>query len=81
MRNTQLLVRPWSYHRPKVPGYEPLIQSQVVRVGRRRRNSWRCTVLVDGCAMFNSHHDTKAAAESKAATVMESYCDTHYESR
>jgi len=48
MLNTNLLTRPFSYDRPRVEGYRPLISSRITRIARRRRNSWRSEVLVDG---------------------------------
>lgn len=75
---TDLLPRPWSPDRPKVEGYEPIIRGKVLRVGRRKRNSWRADVMVDGCPMGHSHHDTKAAAESKLAGMIRACAAVHY---
>jgi hypothetical protein len=81
MLNTRLLTRPWSCHEPKVKGYEPLISGKVERVSRSKRNAWRSVVRVDECPMATSHHDTKAAAESKCADMIEAYSEVHYRSR
>lgn len=81
MLNMDLLPRPFSCHMPKVAGYEPLIKAEVVRVNRRRKNSWRCQVLVGDAAMCTSHHDTKYAAESNAAGMLETYTNIHYQSK
>lgn len=78
MLNTQLLPRPFSYDRPRVEGYTPLISGRVTRINRRRRNSWRAETLVDGCAMTLSHHDTKADAETAAAGMIKAYAEVHY---
>lgn len=78
MLNTALLPRPFSCHSPKVAGYEPAIRCRIERVSRSRRNAWRCMILVDDNPMATSHHDTKAAAESKGAAMMEAYTDAHY---
>ena len=76
--NTGLLPRPWSCHKPKVEGYEPLIHSKIERVSRSRRNGWLVTVCVDDSPMYYSHHDTKAAAESKCESMLDAYTTVHY---
>jgi hypothetical protein len=81
MLRSALFCRPWSSHEAKVAGYEPLIRGKVERVSRSRRNCWRSTVYVDDCPMTYSHHDTKAAAESGCARMLEVYTDIHYVSR
>jgi hypothetical protein len=76
--NTKLLPRPFSSDRPRVEGYEPLITGEVIRIGRRRRNSWRAEVLVDSCVMTLSHHDTKSDAETYAERMIGAYAKVHY---
>ena len=76
--NIDLLPRPFSYERPKVEGYEPLISGKVMRVSRSRRNAWRAEALVDDCAMCISHHDTKADAEAHLAEMIKAYAEAHY---
>jgi hypothetical protein len=78
MITSALLPRPWSGHRPKVSGYEPQITGEIQRVSRSKRNAWRATVLVDKCPMATSHHNTKTAAESHCAKMMEAYTEVHY---
>ena len=78
MLNTNLLPRPFSSDRPRVEGYEPLITSRITRLGRSRRNSWRAEVLVDGCTMTTSHHDTRSDAERWAERMTEVYAKVHY---
>ena len=81
MRNTDLMPRPWSCHRPRHPGFAPLICGEVKWVGGRRRVSWRATVLVNDLPMFTSHLGTRAAAESECARMLQSYTDAHYISK
>lgn len=81
MLNTDLLCRPWSCHKARVEGYEPLIHGKVERVARRKHNSWRATAFVGVVPMAFSHHDTKAAAESKCASWLRAYTDVHYISK
>lgn len=78
MLNAALLTRPWSSHRPKIEGYEPQIAGKVQKVSTFRRRSWRASVLVDGCEIYTSHHDTKSAAERKCAAMLDSYTSVHY---
>ena len=78
MLNIDLLPRPFSYDRPKVEGYEPMIRGKVERVSRRTRNSWRAEVLVDDCPMATSHHDTKYRAESWLEGMIRTYAEVHY---
>ena len=81
MRNTALFTRPWSCHEAKVPEFSPLISGKVERVSRRKKNGWRATVSVDDCPAYHSHHDTKAAAESKCAAMLDAYTEVHYISK
>lgn len=76
--NTALLTRPFSYDRPRVEGFEPLISGKVTRISRSRRNAWRAEALVDGSAMTTSHHNTKTEAESFLAGMVKAYAETHY---
>lgn len=76
--NMELLPRPFSYDRPRVQGYKPLISGKVTRVGRRRHNSWRAEVFVGTCPMTTSHHDTKPEAESTCARMIKTYAEVHY---
>lgn len=78
MLNTELLPRPFSYDRPRVEGYEPIIKSKVTRISRSRRNSWRAETLVDNCSMATSHHDTKSEAETWCAGMIKAYAEAHY---
>ena len=78
MLNSDLFPRPFSCHRPKVESVEPFISGKVERVNKRRRNSWCCSVRVDGATMFTSHHDTKYSAELKCAKMLAVYTDIHY---
>jgi hypothetical protein len=78
MLKTELLPRPFSSDRPKVAGYEPMISGKVERVGRRKRNSWRATVFVEGAPKAIAHRDTKAAAESYLAGMIRAYASVHY---
>ncbi len=81
MLNVDLLPRPWSCHEPKAEGYAPLISGRVERVSRSKRNGWRSQVFVSDNPMATSHHDTKAAAESSLAGMLEAYTEVHYRSR
>ena len=76
-----LCTRPHSCHVARIPGFEPQISHRIERVAKGGKNAWRCEVLVDGSAMTTSHHRTKYAAESKAASGMEAYTETHYRSK
>lgn len=78
MLNTRLLARPFSYDRPRVEGYRPIITGRVTRISRSRRNSWRSEVLVDGCGMSTSHHDTKTDAETQLEGMIKAYAEAHY---
>jgi hypothetical protein len=78
MLNTNLLPRPFSSDRPRVEGYTPLITGRITRLGRSRRNAWRAEVMVDGCAMTTSHHDTRSDAERWAEGMMNAYAKVHY---
>jgi hypothetical protein len=78
MLNMNLLARPFSYDRPRVEGYRPLISGKITRIGRCRRNAWRAEALVDGTAMCTSHHDTKAAAERHLEGMIKAYAEAHY---
>lgn len=78
MLNTKLLARPFSYDRPRVHGYEPLISGKVTRISRSKRNAWRAEALVNGCPMATAHHDTKAAAESFLEGMIKAYAEAHY---
>jgi hypothetical protein len=78
MLNTRLLTRPFSSDRPRVAGHEPQINCKVTRISRSRRNAWRAEILVDGCAMSTSHHDTKAEAEASAEGMLDAYARVHY---
>lgn len=81
MLNIDLVCRPWSCHVAKAEGYEPQIRCKVERVSRSKRNAWMATVFVDGKPMSHAHCDTKYAAESKCANMMDAYTDVHYVSR
>lgn len=76
--NTNLLPRPFSNHSPKVSGFEPLIKAEIVRVNKRRKNSWRCQIIVGGSIMFISHHDLNQIAEEKAEKMLGTYTNMHY---
>lgn len=78
MPNYELLPRPWSSDRPRVAGHVPQVCGNVERISRGKRNAWRCTVLVDDSPMYHSHHDTKAAAESKCGAMIKAYAESHY---
>lgn len=78
MLNTELLPRPFSYDRPRVEGYEPIIRSRITRIGRGRRNTWCSEVLVDDCSMSISHHDLKSEAETHTAGMIKAYAEVHY---
>ncbi len=78
MLNTDLLPRPFSYDRPRVEGYRPLISGKVMRISRSRRNCWRSVVRVDDCSMAMSHHDTKAEAETHLEGMIKAYAEAHY---
>lgn len=78
MLNMQLLTRPFSYDRPRVEGYRPLISNRITRISRSRRNAWRAEVLVGECAMATSHHDTKGDAETWSAGMIRAYAEAHY---
>ena len=79
--NTALLTRPWSSHKPRVVGYEPTISGTIERVSRSKRNAWRCIATVDGTPMMTSHQNTREAAESRLAGMMDAYTEVHYESK
>jgi len=78
MLNVDLLPRPWSCHRPKVAGYEPLIHANIERVSRSKRTGWRATVSVDDSPMTTSHHGTKAEAERHCERMLAAYTEAHY---
>lgn len=78
MLNIHLLPRPWSSDRPLVPGVEPVIRARIERVSRSTRIGWRCEILMDGIAMFTSHHPTKLAAESRAEKALDAHAQAHY---
>ena len=77
MLNIDLLPRPFSYDRHRVPGYRPQISATIERVGRGK-NGWRCTVKVDECAMTISHHARKCDAEPHAERGIAAYAKVHY---
>lgn len=81
MLNTGLLPRPWSCHKPKIEGYEPMISGKIERVSRSRRHGWRATVCVADFPMATSHHGTKAEAESKCERILDAYTAVHYVSK
>ena len=81
MLKIDLFPRPWSCHAPRVPGFEPMISHRITNLGKPWAFKWRCEVLVDDVSMFMSHHETKGAAESKAAAMMKAYTETHYVSK
>jgi len=76
--NTALWPRPFSYDRPRVEGYRPLISGKITRISRSKRNAWRAEALVDDCAMTTSHHDTKALAETHLEGTIKTYAEVHY---
>jgi hypothetical protein len=78
MLNTKLLARPFSSDRPRIEGFEPIITCKITRISRSSRNSWRAETLVDDCPMCMSHHDTKAAAESRCEDMIKAYAEAHY---
>lgn len=82
--NTALLPRPWSCHAPKVEGYEPTIKGNVERVerdGYPKRTAWRTEVLVDSSRVYEGYSETKTAAVSKCAQMMETHTQAHYKSK
>jgi hypothetical protein len=78
MLNVQLLPRPFSYDRPRVEGYAPMIRARITRVSRSRRNAWCSEILVDACPMAISHHHTKSEAETHAEGMLKAYAEVHY---
>lgn len=78
MLNVDLLPRPFSYDRPRVEDYAPMIKGKTTRVSRSKRNAWLVEVFVGVCPMAHSHHATKRDAETWLEGMIKAYAEAHY---